>query len=237
MGLKRGFLLGGAALASLLVFSCGQRCQPTQAPPKPAEVKEERKVFTTLTLRAGVDFLPTLAEKGFKFSYYDGLVTLELPDGEKLKELLNLYGDYLKQKRTIKVASFAVAKLIEEDLKVAGEELKRWEKQYSQYASLLSVQGIKVDLTPFEKLIALKEREVFEAYSSYWDKKFEQLVEGFRFSVAEPRVDATELLKKARHFYGDDIKVGLFQAYLMKRLTAARLEADLYKYKEYGDRD
>ncbi len=230
-------VLGGiAVVAALGVFSCGCKNNP---PPKVqscncSSQKVEKKSFTTLTLRADTDFLPTLLEKGFRFSYYDGLVSVEVAGKKGLEELLSLYGDYLKRKKTVKVAGFTVSKLIEEDIKNAKARIEYWSKQYEQYASVLAAQGVEPDFSVFDNLITLKEKRVFELYSSYWDQKFKQLMEGFKFAVKEPRVEVNRLIAKARDFYGDDLKVSLFKAYLMRKLNEARLEADLYKYKEYG---
>lgn len=244
MGLKK-FLFLSIPVAVLFVASCGckksgETAKATQSCNCTVKV-EQKKVETArgentpiITLKADTDFLPLLIKNNFKFNFYEGSVEVEVPNKKSLEKLLKLYEGYKKQRKEKVIAASAVRELIKEDIRDAKSQINYWQNQYNQYASILNAQGYKVDFSVFDQLIALKERKIFELYTRYWDNKLKQLLSGYKYEVNPPVWDISDLISKARNYYGDEIRVNLFKAYLLKKLNETRLEADLYKYKEYG---
>jgi len=111
------------------------------------------------------------------------------------------------------------------------------ENNYGELYNLLKERGIKVSFEVFGDDIKNLRREIFEAYNLYWKKKYEQLLNGFKEFVKEPSFDFGYLIQKAETFYGNDLKVRLFKLYLNKVYYETHLEADLFKYREYGGKD
>jgi len=239
MGLKK-FSLVPVVLVSIFALSCGEnrsQCGTSvvkNTSEKVQPVKREQNVYT-LTLKADPSFLKTLLDEGFKFEYYDGRVTVELPDKGSVLQLLTLYNRYREFKSKDSYYRYTVRQLIADDIAKVRKTLQHLQEQYDQIAPLLIDRGIDLNFDRFEDEILKRQKAVYDGYLSYWDKKYEQLKSDFQIAVTPPQVKVNDLIIKAKtFFYGNDLKARLFKFYLLKKLNEARLEADLYKYKEYG---
>ncbi|NPB05832.1 MAG: hypothetical protein GXO08_05590 [Aquificae bacterium] len=210
---------------------------PLLKPKKETLQTEPRAVYETpytLSLEGDLGLVELLLKEGFRFTYSDGKVFLVLTDQTKVKRVLNLYGEYEKRRKLEKLASAAVLPLIEEDALRTSELLKEVRKELQTLKEVLKARKALPNLGVFEEFVLELQRETFTAYSAYWDKKREQILNGFKEFVPEPEVDYARLLEKARQYYGDTLKVKFFELYLKEKLLESRLEADYYKYKEYG---
>ncbi len=206
-------------------------------PVKEIKPSHPQRVEYSLTLEGNMDFLKLLLDKNWYFSYSDGKVFLLLPDKGAVKEVLNLYGKYLTETRKRKFARYTVRNLIKLDMEKVREKLLSAENNYGELYNLLKERGIKVSFEVFGDDIKNLRRKIFEAYNLYWEKKYEQLLNGFKEFVKEPSFDFAYLIQKAETFYGNDLKVRLFKLFLNKVYYETRLEADLFKYREYGGKD
>jgi len=230
----RKLLLIPALGAALFAVSCQN---PPAGEPSRSVPYEEKKESFEISLWADAEFLKKLLKEGYRFSYVDGSVYLTLSSPGEVKKVLALYEEHAAELKKEKGFRFAVAQLIADDAKKAREEVKKWGEQFEQIASVLEEKGVKIDFSRFEEIVLNLEREVFESYASYWDAQYNKLKSGFQFSVPEPRLPVAQVVEKVKEYYGDPGKARLFKYYLLKRLNQARLEADLYKLKEYESED
>jgi len=175
-----------------------------------------------------------LLKKGFTLSYKAGNIEMTFKNPQKLREVLNIYSEYKTNKKRFLETSFAVKALIEEDIKLARKELSRLLVEYNELKKLLLSRGIRVSFSPFYEDITQLQREVYKSYISYWDKKLNQLLNGFKNFTEEPFVDTKKILQKGATFYGNDLKYRVFRLYVTIKVYESRLSADLVKYREYG---
>ncbi|HID80055.1 MAG TPA: hypothetical protein EYH48_02740 [Aquifex aeolicus] len=187
-----------------------------------------------VTIKGDEKLAEELLKKGFALSYKKGNIEITFMNPQNLLEVLNIYSNYKRDKKRLRKAAFAVKNLIKEDINLVRKELSHLLAEYNELKSLLLSRGIKVDLSPFYEDITKLEREVYKRYTSYWDNKLNQLLNGFKGFIAEPFVDGKKILQKGAAFYGNDIKYRLFRLYVTIKVYESRLIADLVKYMEYG---
>jgi len=220
------------AVLLLVGFQAFQYLKGERVKPIPTQ-KVERQNYT-FTLKGDVNLAETLLRRGFYISYADGRIFVSVPDkGEALK-LLSFYGNYTDKIRTEKAVSYAVSKLIEEDIRKVKQHLEKLSSDYGELKNILTARGARLDFSIFGSDVLELQREIFEKTLLYWDKKFEQLLNGYREAVKEPSVDTNQLLRRAASVYGNDLTYRLFKLWLNIKLNKSRLAADLIKYREYG---
>ena len=188
----------------------------------------------TFTFKGDIKLAKELLQRGFYVSYSDGKIFLSVPNREKAVEVLDLYGNYTKNYSQRVEAAYAVSKLIGEDIKRTREELKKTQEDFEELKRILTARGIDVDFSPFGKKVLDLQREVFEETTSYWDRKYQQILSGYKIAVHTPRVDINPLLERARNYLNDELKLRLFKLWVKGKILESRLTADLVKYREYG---
>ena len=188
----------------------------------------------TFTFKGDIKLAEELLQRGFYVSYSDGKIFLSVPNREKAVELLDLYGNYTKSYSQRVKAAYAVSKLIGEDIKRTGEELKKTQEDFEELKRILTARGIEVNFSPFERDVLDLQREIFEETTSYWDRKYQQILSGYKIAVQTPRVDINPLLERARNYLNDELKLRLFKLWVKGKILESRLTADLVKYREYG---
>ncbi len=228
-----GKLLIPLAVLPFFLTSCDLKVKHGGSVKVEEESKQPPPPDYTLTLKVPPTFAKTLLEKGYKFEYSRGFITVRLREPQKVNEVLELYGNYTEKLQRETVLRGVIAQLIKEDIARAKAAIKYWQEQFDQIAPVLTERGIKLDFSALSERVLRKEREVFESYLRYWDMKLKQLEENYGFEVEEPSINAARLVLYAQSVFGDDVKSRLFKFYLMKKLNTARLEADLYKLHEY----
>jgi len=188
----------------------------------------------TFTFKGDIELAKELLQRGFYVSYSDGKIFLSVPNREKAVEVLDLYGNYTKSYSQRVKAAYAVSKLIGEDIKRAREELKKTQEDFEELKRILTARGIEINFSPFERDVLDLQREVFEETTSYWDRKYQQILSGYKIAVQTPRVDINPLLERARNYLNDELKLRLFKLWVKGKILESRLTADLVKYREYG---
>ena len=201
-----------------------------EQPPSVCKTSPTYKV----TIKGDEKLAEELLKKGFLLSYKNGNIEITFKNPQKLLKVLSIYSEYKANKKRFLEISFAVKTLIEEDIKLVRKELSRLLAEYNELKGLLLSRGIKVNLSPFYEDIAQLQREVYKSYTSYWDKKIDQLLNGFKNLTDEPFVDTKKILQKGATFYGNDLKYRVFRLYVTIKVYESRLTADLVKYREYG---
>lgn len=230
-----GFLLQVLTLIAVLVllgFQAFQYLHGEKITKIPQKVVY--KPVYTLTLEGDVQFAKNLLERGYPISYSDGKVFISVSDPKEAEKLLTLYGNYTKNLTLREAVSFALSKLIEEDIEQTKKGLEKTLADYGELKAILSSRGVNPEFTLFTEDILELQRELYNQTLLYWDRKFDQLLKGFKEPVKEPSVDTANLLRRAAALYGNDLKFRLFKLYLQIKLEESRLAADLIKYREYG---
>ncbi len=187
-----------------------------------------------VTINGDEKLAEELLKKGFSVSYKNGNIEITFKNPQKLLKVLSIYSEYKTNKKRFLETSFAVRTLIEEDIKLVKEKLFKLLKEYNELRELLLSRSIEVNFSPFYEDITQLQREVYKSYTSYWDKKLNQLLNGFKNFTEEPFVDTKKILQKGATFYGNDLKFRLFKLYVSIKVYESRLTADLVKYREYG---
>ena len=218
-----GLLSAILFLQGYITFQLIKKGENLKKPPPSYEV----------VLKGDGELANLLLKKGWTFSYKKGDIEIKVKSPQGLGEILNLYSQYLERKKRWKEATFAVRSLIKGDIKLVEDKLSQLRKEYGELKDLLTSRGIKVSYSPFLADITELQGKVFQSYTSYWDKKLKQILDGFKNPVTEPSVDLKKLLQRGTIFYGDDLKLRLFRLYLNIKVYESRLEADLVKYREY----
>ncbi len=230
-----GFLLQVLTLISVLVLLGFQAFHYLQGKRYATPTtKVEYKPTYTLTFKGNTELAKKLLEEGYLISYTDGKIFVSVSDPKKVEELLTLYGNYTKNQTFKRSVSFALSKLIEEDIKQTKKGLEETLSNYRELKSILSARRINLNFSPFSEDILELQKEIYEQTLQYWDRKYNQLLKGFEKPVGEPSVDITNILRRAATFYDNDLKFRLFKLYLQIKLKESRLAADLIKYREYG---
>ena len=196
--------------------------------------KVEYKPVYTLTLKGDTEFAKKLLKEGYTISYSDGKVFISVSNPKVAEKLLTLYGNYTNNQTFKRSVSFALSKLIEEDIKQTKKSLEKTLSDYRELVSILTSRGVKPNFSLFMEDILDLQREVYGETLQYWDKRYNQLLHRFEEEVREPSVDTANILRRAANLYGDDLKYRLFKLYLQIKLKESRLAADLIKYREYG---
>ena len=195
--------------------------------------KVERPNYT-FTLKGNPNLAETLLKKGFFISYSEGKIFASVSNKAKALELLSYYEEYNKRKLIEKAVSYAVSKLIEKDIKKVNRNLEKLTEDYKELKNILTARGTRLDFSIFGSDVLELQREMFKKTLLYWDKKFKQLLNGYKENVKEPSVDTNQLLRRVSSVYGQDLIYRLFKLWLNIKLNKSRLAADLIKYKEYG---
>lgn len=237
---KLGKFLLSLALVALLALE-GYTLFLLIKPNKPKGEKERlikrpsSEPLYTLTLRADLDFINSLLKEDLFFSYSDGKLFVVLKNREKLKELLNLYQTYREERKKLNAASYAVKKLIKDDLKNVKRKLAKTQKDFNDLYKLLAERGINLSFSPFKEDIKELQGKVFSSYKNFWNKKLRQVLSGYKIFVETPKVETDPLLNKARSFFANELKYRLFKLFLILKLEEAHLAADLVSLKELGN--
>jgi hypothetical protein len=190
-----------------------------------------------ISIPATVDFALTLLKEGFSISYLNGKVYLETTERTKIEKILSDYQKFKKQQQKEENIKSVVAVLIKNHVQRIEQDYNDSLSEYTKLKTLLQSRGVKIDFTPFRDLILELQKEIFNSYIQYWDKKLQQLREGFNIFVETPQVSYKELLNRARNYYHNTFIVNLFENYLRVKVDEAILEADLYKLKEFKGKE
>ncbi len=199
-------------------------------PPKPQKLETPY----TLSFEGTIDLVEKLLREGYRLSYSDGKVFLVLENRTEVQKVLNLYKEYVNKTETRKWVLKTLLPLIKEDIEETKVRLKELRKEYLPLRKVLKERNLLPDLGIFKNLIRDLQRETFEKFLLYWERKREQIESGYRTFVEEPKVSIETLLEKASQLYGNSLKLKLFKLYLEIKLLESRLTADLFKYNEYG---
>ncbi len=186
----------------------------------------------SLTLKGYPKILAFLLKERISFSYIDGKVYLILHNKDTFKKVLQFYQKIKSRERKLYLASAAVKPLIEEDIAMTKKNLEKITKEYKRLKEVLQTQNMVPDFSPLEPLVAQKERETFEGWTKYWDLKREQIINGFKKVVEEPKVNLNDLETRAVRLFGNELQENLFTLYLKIKIFETRLEADTYKLEQ-----
>jgi hypothetical protein len=201
---------------------------------KPLQKTEEVTPFKySLTLKGDLNLYKLFLNKNIYCSYSEGKIFLFLKSKKEVEGVVKLYLKYTNNNKVKEQAKFTVAQLIKTDIAYTQSKLSEAQKDYKDLYNLLKDRGIPVSFKVFKEDIKIFQRKTFNEISQFWDSKFRQLLSNFNSTVEEPDISLSSLMDKASSYFGNDLKLRLFKLYLKKLYYETRLEADLFKYKQY----